>query len=35
MNTHGEHLESEEQSREMKNSSDFYYLMAEMLTKAL
>lgn len=35
MNTYREHLKSEEQSREMRNSGDFYYLIAEQLTKAL
>lgn len=35
MNTHREHFKSEEQSRETRNSSDFYYLIAETLTEAL
>ena len=35
MNTHREHLKREEQSRERRNSGDFYYLIAETLTKAL
>lgn len=34
MNTHREHLKRGEQSRE-RNSGDFYYLIAETLTKAL
>jgi hypothetical protein len=35
MNTYREHLKSEEPRRERKNSWDFYYLIAEKLTKAL
>lgn len=34
-NTYREHLKSEEPRRERENSGDFYYLIAEKLTKAL